>query len=60
MTKTTTATPVIQVNTSNIERHPKQPCQWTKDPQWIADHAIELATARVLEDWKKIGAANAS
>jgi hypothetical protein len=34
--------------------------RWTKDPQWIADHAIELATARVLEDLKKIGAANAS
>jgi hypothetical protein len=32
--------------------------QWTKDPQWIADHAIELATARVLKDLKKIGVAN--
>ena len=34
--------------------------QWTKDPQWIADHAIELATARVLEDLKKNGATNGS
>jgi ParB family chromosome partitioning protein len=24
----TTATPVIEVYTSNIERNPKQPCQW--------------------------------
>ncbi len=28
MTQTTTATPVIQVYTSNIERNPQQPRQW--------------------------------
>jgi hypothetical protein len=32
--------------------------QWTKDPQWIANHAIELATALILKDLKKIGVAN--
>ena len=32
---------------------------WTNDPQWVADHAIELATARVREELKQIGAANA-